>query len=436
MRIRDSLKVITISGDIGGQRRFWLILTVACVIVGGCSYGAPGFLSQGENGGITKGPMLLRAYQTRAAIMWETGSERPCKLLYGKEGKLTDQIESKGEKVQYRSSETGKGKIERTVFIHKEWLKGLEAGTVYGYQITGEAIKSEVYKFRTAPIKADRVRFIVYGDSRTRPEFHRKLVKLMIDKKVDFVVHGGDMVTNGNDYEQWEEQFFKTLKGLCETVPIYGVKGNHEGTGGNYERMLVPEGETNNFGFDYGPVHFFCADNIEKSVEPKKVLDLITVDMKNSEAQWNFVSYHKPSLNFGHHWSAWGYPEALERLSEAGVDYVIAGHSHNYERFRPIAPAKEGGRYVTYITSGGGGVVLSPVNQSNYHAKASIVNHFCLFDIQGDKLIMDTIDIKGKTIDHLEIRKDGGRLNREFVQTAIPMDQIQRQQEKNLSREK
>jgi predicted phosphodiesterase len=421
------------STKISGRRILWLVTILAAV--SNCEGLALTGL-QKEEGGITKGPMLLRAYQTRAAIMWETGSEWPCKLQYGKEGKLTEEIESKGEKVQYKISKVLQPEVERTAFIHKEWLKGLEAGTVYGYQITGEGVKSKVYKFRTAPINSDRVRFIVYGDSRTRPEVHRKLVNLMIDKKVDFVVHVGDMVTDGSKYEQWEGQFFNPLKGLGETIPIYGVKGNHERTGGNYERMLVPEGETNNFGFDYKPVQFFCADNTVKSVEPRKVLDLITGDMKNSDAQWKFICYHKPSLNFGHHWSAWGYPEALERLSEAGVDFVIAGHSHNYERFRPIAPATNGSSYVTYITSGGGGVLLSPVNESNYHAKASIVNHFCLFDIQGDKLIMDTIDIKGKTIDHLEIRKDAGRLNEEFVQTAIPMEEIQRQQKKNLSREK
>jgi len=421
------------STKISGRRILWLVTILAAV--SNCEGLALTGL-QKEEGGITKGPMLLRVYQTRAAIMWETGSEGPCKVYYGKEGKPEKYIESKGEKVQYKISKVLQIEVERTAFIHKEWLKGLEAGTVYGYQIMGEGVKSKVYKFRTAPINSDRVRFIVYGDSRTRHEVHRKLVDLMIDKKVDFVVHVGDMVTDGSKFEQWEGQFFKPLKGLGETVPIYGVKGNHEGTGGNYERMLVPEGETNNFGFDYGPVHFFCADNTVKSVEPRQVLDLITGDMKNSKAQWKFVSYHKPSLNFGHHWSAWGYPKALERLGEAGVDFVIAGHSHNYERFRPIEPATDGGSYVTYITSGGGGVVLSPVNQSNYHAKASIVNHFCLFDIQGDKLIMDTIDIKGKTIDHLEIRKDAGRLNEEFVQTAIPMDQIQKQQKKNLSREK
>jgi predicted phosphodiesterase len=433
MHIKNSQKGAKMLAGMLGRQILWL--AVLLMTAGGCEaiQSQPGL--QAEQDQITKGPMLLRAYQTKAAIMWETAEDGPCELHYGKGDKLTKEIESEGEKVQYKISKVLQPVVEGSAFVHKVWLEGLEAGTDYSYQITGKGVKSEVYKFQAAPAKADRVRFIVYGDSRSRPEVHRKLVKLMIAKKVDFVVHGGDMVADGNKFEQWEGQYFKPLKGLGETVPIYGIKGNHEGKSGSYEKLLVPEGETNNFGFDYGPVHFFCADNAVKGVAPQKVLDLITGDMKNSNARWKFVSYHRPSLNFGHHWSAWGYPEALQRLSEAGVDFVIAGHSHNYERFRPIAPAAESGSYVTYITSGGGGVMLSPVNQCDSHAKASIVNHFCLFDIQGDKLVMDTIDISGKTIDHLEINKSGGRPNEEFVQTAIPMEEIRKHQEANLSRE-
>jgi hypothetical protein len=248
-------------------------------------------------------------------------------------------------------------------------------------------------------------------------------------------VNSGDLVTEGKRYEQWGPQFFGPLSGLAETVPVYAIKGNHEGMSGSYEKLLIPPGETNNFSFDYGPVHYFCADNTEKKGDPRKILDLIISDMKNSKAQWKFVSYHRPSLNAGHHWSAWGYPEALPRLAQAGVDFVITGHSHLYERFRPIAPPQEGGSYVTYITSGGGGAPLSSIKPCNYHIKTTATNHFCLFEINGDKLTMDTINIDGKIIDHLEITKSDGRLNQQYIEKAIPMEEIVRYQKANLHRE-
>jgi len=97
----------------------------------------------------------------------------------------------------------------------------------------------------------------------------------------------------------------------------------------------MPKGRENSFGFNYGPVHYFCADNVNKGLNDKVQLELIIADAGASDAKWKFVSYHVPSVNFSGHWSAWGYPYALPGLSEAGVDFVLAGHSHLYERFRP-----------------------------------------------------------------------------------------------------
>jgi predicted phosphodiesterase len=423
------------SGDISRRRILGLVVAAAILAGTNCSTTASRPWAQEE--GITKGPVLLRVYQTRAAVMWETESKEPCKLHYGKGSDIDRYVESSGEKVQYDLSSKDEGEIEKTVYIHKVWIEGLDAGTTYNYRVSGPEVKGKTYQFKTVPSAISTVRFVVYGDSRTRPEVHRKLVELMKAKKVDFIVNSGDFVTDGGKYEQWGPQFFEPIKGLAEGVPIYAIKGNHEGTSGNYEKLLIPPGETNDFGFDYGPVHYFCADNTAKKIEPSKILDAITSDAKNSEAQWKFVSFHRPSLNFGHHWSAWGYPDALPRLSEAGADFVVVGHSHLYERFRPIAPAAEGtGGHVTYITSGGGGALLSSVNPTAYHAFAKSTLNFCLFEIEGDKLNMDVIDVNGKVIDRLEIRKSGGQLNEEYTQTAIPMEEIRQFQEANLQRQK
>jgi hypothetical protein len=48
---------------------------------------------------------------------------------------------------------------------------------------------------------------------------------------------------------------------------------------------------------------------------------------------------------------------------------------------------------------------------------------------------MDAIDIEGKTIDHLEIRKSEGRPNPQYIEKAIPMEEIGQYQKANLHRE-
>ena len=372
----------------------------------------------GSLAAITKGPCLLRVYQTRAALMWETDTKGPSAVRYSRNGRPNMSIESHPETVSRQAA----GGHE--AFIHKVWIEDLDPGQVYHYHIAGAGFSSNSYKFRTVPSKTGEVTFVVYGDSRSHPEHHRKLVEQIIEIRPDFVIHTGDLVTSGRSYKQWGPQFFEPLKGLIETVPIYIAKGNHEGNGGNFERLLVPPGEGNDFEFDYGPIHYFGGDNISRGVDDDRLLRDIARDAAASNARWKFVSYHEPSLNFGGHESHWKRREALPAFAKAGIDFVVTGHSHLYERFRPIAPPPAGGSYVTYITSGGGGASTHNIKPTVYHAAAQAVRHFCVFRVRRNSLSMDAIDEQGKVIDRLQIAKRNRRLDNRYLQTAIPMNRL------------
>jgi hypothetical protein len=79
---------------------------------------------------------------------------------------------------------------------------------------------------------------------------------------------------------------------------------------------------------------------------------------------------------------------------------------------------------VTYLTAGGGGAPLAPVAPTPCHVRAQAVYHFCLFHIKGGRLTMDTIDSEGRTIDHLEITKQDGRLDEPYRSTAMPIGSV------------
>ncbi len=382
------------------------------------------FTAQSTFAGITKGPLLLSASKDKVALVWETDIAGEGKVCYGIGDKLENQIITQSQPVEYEIKEKGEPDIIKTVFIHKLWIPGLKAGRSYTYNVAGPRQKSGNYKFRTTPARTDKVRFAVYGDNRTHPDKHRAIVEQIIKAKVDFVVNSGDLVTRGHKYEQWGQQFFDPLKGLAESVPIYPAKGNHDKSKQNYfEQLLIPPGQGNDFGFDYGPVHYYCLDNVTEGRTDEQGLNLIADDMRNSKAIWKFVSYHKPSLNFGGHWSRWADPNALSVLAKVGADFVVTGHSHIYERFRPIAPPRDTkGSFVTYITSGGGGAEVYDVERCFYHADAKAIRHFCLFNIDGNKLTLDVIDIDGNVIDHLELAKTWGKLNRKYRDTAVPAE--------------
>lgn len=421
MSIAKLCKSPRISRSVSVLRLVCLAATQAAVIaaVAACAVPPFGDIASKEQPRITKGPFLLRVSENRAAIMWETDSKGPCTVSYGRGEKLEQQITTKPVRIEY-----GSPLSRKTVFVHKVWLENLESGRVYYYRVTASETESRLYTFKTPAPNLDQVRFAVYGDSRSNPRIHRKVVEQIIGKDVDFVVICGDLVRDGGKYEQWGVQFFDPLKGLAESTPVYALKGNHDRSRQNYfAKLLVPPGQTTNFAFDYGPVHFYCADNY--SGTEAQVLALIETDTTTNASLWKFVSYHVPSLNFGGHWSDWGHPNALPTLAKAGVDFVIAGHSHQYERFRPVAPPPgTEGSYVTYITSGGAGAGLYGVERSLCHACAKKIHHFCIFEIKGDKLSMDAIDIDGNVIDHLEVIKADGKLNKKYLQTAVPMEAV------------
>jgi len=426
VKIEKSRRSLGVPRSVSISSRLFLIAALVIVLTAavGCAR-------------VTKGPVLLRVSEDRAALMWETEVEGPGEVLYGRDNSLRKKVTTEPIRVEYKIN-------KKAAYIHKVWLENLEPGQTYSYRVTGPMApilqritklgqspsQSKVYKFRTVPADTNEVTFLVYGDSRTDPKTHRKVVEQMMKKKVDFVVNCGDLVSSGDRYEQFGPQFFEPVKGLAETVALYIAKGNHEGNSGNFEKLLIPRGEKNSFSFDYGPLHYLCVDNVSKGLQSEEQLELIASDAKSSTARWKFVSYHIPSLNFGGHWSAWGHPDALRILAEAGVDFVITGHSHQYERFRPVVPPPgTKGSYVTHITCGGGGAPLSRVEQSLYHAYAGKIYHFCLFHIKDNKLTMDTFDINGKIIDHLEITKTNGKLNKQYLWTAVPMAAVRLHQD-------
>ncbi len=115
----------------------------------------------------------------------------------------------------------------------------------------------------------------------------------------------------------------------------------------------------------------------------------------------------------------------MSTLARAGVDFVITGHSHQYERFRPVRPPRgEEGTCVTYITSAGGGAPLYDIRKTAYHAVAEKVHHFCIFEVAGDKLSMKAIDITGRTIDRFELQKSNGKKDPQYLKDAVPLEAV------------
>ena len=119
-----------------------------------------------------------------------------------------------------------------------------------------------------------------------------------------------------------------------------------------------------------------------------------------SHAPWKIVFGHHPIYSSGEHGSNPEMRKTLEPiLVQNHVDLYLAGHDHDYERFKPI----EG---VQHIVSGGGGAYLRGFDKilptSLVRVKA---NHFLSFELEPGSLRMTVIDKTGQVIDQAEWHK-------------------------------
>ena len=77
-----------------------------------------------------------------------------------------------------------------------------------------------------------------------------------------------------------------------------------------------------------------------------------------------------------------------------GVDLVLSGHEHDYQRSNPI-------NGITYVISGAGGK-LRPTDTLPFTAFSASVPHFLAITIKADSLIVDVVSKEG-VIDRFEL---------------------------------
>ena len=379
---------------------------------------------------ITKGPYLQNPSPKAVTVQWETDEPgEPVVRFYpaaeGYRGPIQTAAGRVHEKVTLGVTPGDPGSPAPVFYLYRARLENLAPNTEYRYWVENSvegkgAVASEPRIFRTWPAKAERVTFIAYGDSRSNPEAHRAVARNFNRHSPDFILHTGDLVQSGGSFEQWGPQFFEPLADIIDHVPMLIARGNHEGGAENVLRLFdMPEGRTW-FSFDYGPVHVVVLDY---GKEDEGVLAWLEKDLAASKAPWKIAAYHVPTFNLGGHRSAAGRTTFLPLFEKYGVDVVLTGHSHIYERFRPLRRAGvPGARPITFITTGGGGAGLYDVTEHPLLAKTAKVLHYCLFTADAKTLRMQTFTPDGKVLDALTISKKDGQYDEAYLAQAQPME--------------
>ena len=109
-----------------------------------------------------------------------------------------------------------------------------------------------------------------------------------------------------------------------------------------------------------------------------------------------------PPYSSGRHGSNLQVREALEPLFvDGGVDLVLTGHDHHYERTTP----QQG---VTHVVSGGG-CKLTGTGTSDFTAYAESVLQFMDLDITSNRLHARCIGRDGRVTDEFDLSPRSGR---------------------------
>jgi predicted phosphodiesterase len=304
----------------------------------------------------------------------------------------------------------------RAEMLHAARLDGLRPFTRYQYRVrpgNGAAAGS----FRTAPAGPTAFRFVVYGDTRSRPDQHRLVAAAIAREDPAFVICAGDLVADGQKWELWGPEFFDPARAYLSRAAFWPVRGNHEGDAVLMRALFDLVGGNYYYSFDAGNAHCVVLDNY--APDRRAMLDWLKDDLARSRADWTFVAYHEPTFNVGGHGSTWGQDDVLPILERGGVDFVLTGHSHLYERFLPIGPA--GAKPVIHIVTAGGGAPLHVAGPSPILAggmgKAEL--HYCLFEISGRSCELTVKRPDGSVMDRLRLVKRDGTYQREVMAQAV-----------------
>jgi hypothetical protein len=134
---------------------------------------------------------------------------------------------------------------------------------------------------------------------------------------------------------------------------------------------------------------------------------------------------HYPVFNIGGHFTRWGHAAYLPLFHQAKVDLVVVGHSHIYERFRPIAGSNGADSWpILHITTGGGGAGLTSVLPHPALAAYYSSNHFVVLEATATTLKGRAFNINNALIDSFEVTKKNGQPSAEYLAQVYPEEAL------------
>jgi 3',5'-cyclic AMP phosphodiesterase CpdA len=183
---------------------------------------------------------------------------------------------------------------------------------------------------------------------------------------------------------------------LGDGTRVFAVLGNHDVQQDHADGHAAALGMPGRWYAEHlGPMLFVGLDSTEPR-DPDQ-LKWLEDTLAAATEPWRIVALHHPPYSAGQHGSDKDVRDAFAPLfARYGVQLVLAGHDHDYQRSEPI----DG---VTYIVSGGA-ATLRPTGRAGFTAVSWSTYHFLDIAVWADHLIVRAIGHDQLVHDVVELR--------------------------------
>jgi hypothetical protein len=300
---------------------------------------------------VTRGPYLQVGTPTSVVVRWRTNVPTDSRVSYGKApGALFTLRDDPVLTTEHEVPATG-----LTPSRHYCYSVGTTAGALAGDDAD--------HGFVTPPLPGTRkpTRLWVIGDSgsaSTEAAAVRDAYAAYTGSRPTdlWLMLGDNAYQNGTDAEYQAAVFDMYPKMLQKSV-LWPTRGNHDnlysGNNNDYYEIFtlptagqaggLPSGTEAYYSFDYANIHFICLDSEGSDRTPSgAMLTWLAADLAGKKREWMIAFWHHPPYSKGSHDSddeldSGGRmrdmrQNALPILEAGGVDLVLTGHSHSYER--------------------------------------------------------------------------------------------------------
>ena len=302
------------------------------------------------NATIVRPPYLQMGTANAMTIRWRTDTATNSRVKFGLiQGSLTQLVDDAAITTE-----------------HEVRITGLSANTKYFYSVGSTSAvlagNDQNHFFFTSPNpgQANPYRIWILGDSGTANENAQAVRNAYLAYNGTtytnlLLMLGDNAYQNGTDSE-YQSAVFDMYPSVLRQTPLWSTIGNHDTAQTTnppsslpYFQMFtlpaaaeaggVASGTEKYYSFNYGNIHFICLDSMTSSrVANSAMLTWLQSDLAQNIQPWVIAFWHHPPYTKGSHNSDTETQliemrtNVLPILESWGVDLVLSGHSHSYER--------------------------------------------------------------------------------------------------------